>query len=67
MTKIKTYYSTSDIMELYEISERTIRYRLLELKEKYKGRPNILSKNNKKWRIHNSIIEHFAPKRNNKN
>jgi len=67
MRKFKTYYSTADIMELYELSERTIRYRLTELKDKYKDRPRILSKNNKKWRIHNSIIEQFAPKRNNKN
>lgn len=56
-----------EVMELYSISERTLRYRLLELKEKYKNRPTILSKQNKKWRIHNSIVEHFAPKRNNKN
>ena len=67
MKKIKTYYSTADIMELYDISERTIRYRLVELADKYKGRPTIFSKQNKKWKIHNSIIEQFAPKRNHKN
>lgn len=67
MRKFKTYYSTADIMELYGIGERTIRYRLVELVDKYKDRPTLLSKKNKKWRIHNSIIEPFAPKRNNKN
>ena len=67
MKKFKTYYSTAEIMELYDISERTVRYRLLELKDKYKERPSILSKKNEKWRIHNSITEHFSPKRNNKN
>lgn len=67
MRTLKNYYSTKEIMELYDISERTVRYRLLELKDKYKDRPTILSKKNKKWRIHNSIIEQFAPKRNNKN
>ena len=66
MKKTKTYYSSSEIMKLYDISERTLRYRLVELKKKYKGQPSLLSKQNKKWRIHNSILEHFAPKRNNK-
>ena len=66
MKKIKTYYSSSEIMEFYQISERTLRYRLVELKHKYKGQPSLLSKQNKKWRIHYSILEHFAPKRNNK-
>lgn len=67
MKKIKTYYTSMEVMELFEISERTLRYRLLELKKKFENRPKILYKENKKWRIHNSIIEQFAPKRNNKN
>ena len=65
MKKTKTYYSSSEIMELCDISERTLRYRLVELKKKYKGQPSLLSKQNKKWRIHHSIVEDFAPKRNN--
>lgn len=65
MKKIKTYYSSSEVMKFYQISERTIRYRLVELKIKYKGQPSLLSKQNKKWRIHHSILEEFAPKRNN--
>ncbi|WP_435416631.1 DeoR family transcriptional regulator [Polaribacter aestuariivivens] len=65
MKKYKKYYTTSEIMEHYQISERTIRYRLLELKEKYKKQPSLLSKKNKKWQIHNTIIEQFAPKRKN--
>lgn len=67
MRKFKTYYSTADIMELYDISERTIRYRLVELVDRYKDKPTVLSKKNNKWRINHTIIEEFAPKRNNKN
>ncbi|MEW4925195.1 hypothetical protein [Algibacter sp. 2305UL17-15] len=64
MKKYKTYYTSVEVMELYQISERTLRYRLKQLKEKYKKQPSLLSKENKKWKIHYSILEHFAPKRN---
>jgi hypothetical protein len=66
MKKYKTYYTTTEIMDFYQISERTIRYRLLELKEKYKRRPSLLTKQNNIWKINHSILEDFAPKRNNK-
>lgn len=66
MRKIKTYYSSSEVMKLYDISERTFRYRMVELKKKYKGQPSLLSKQNKKWRIHHNLLKYFAPKRNNK-
>lgn len=66
MKKTKTYYSSSEIMELCDISERTLRYRLVELKKKYIGQPSLLRKQNKKWRIHNSLLKYFAPKRNKK-
>lgn len=64
MKAYKTYYNSVEVMQLYQISERTLRYRLALLKNKYKGQPSLLSKQNNVWRIHNSIIEHFAPKRN---
>ena len=66
MKKIKTYYSSAEVMQICDISERTLRYRLVELKKKYKGQPTMLSKQNKKWRIHHSLLKYFAPKRNNK-
>ncbi len=59
MRKIKTYYSSSEVMRIYDISERTLRYRLVELKKKYRGQPTLLSKQNRKWRIHYTIIEQF--------
>ncbi len=51
-------------MELYQISERTLRYRLKQLKDQYKKQPSLLFKENKKWKIHYSISEHLAPERN---
>ncbi len=65
MKKYKTYYNTTEIMEMYNISERTIRYRIATLSKKYKGQPTLISKRNNKWRVHHSITEYFAPKRNN--
>lgn len=67
MKKYKTYYTGVEVMEYYQISERTLRYRLATLKKKYKGQPSLLSKQNNIWRIHNSILEHFEPKRKNLN
>ncbi|AZQ44857.1 hypothetical protein [Nonlabens ponticola] len=64
MIKSKTYYTSTEIMEFFNISERTVRYRLLELKKKYKNQPSLLSKSNGKWKIHNCIVKDFAPKRN---
>ena len=63
MRTYKTYYTSVEVMELYQISERTLRYRLKQLKDKFKKQPSLLSKENKKWKIHYSILEHFAPKR----
>ncbi|RXG30656.1 hypothetical protein [Leeuwenhoekiella marinoflava] len=63
MKKYKTYYTGVEVMEYCQISERTLRYRLATLKKKYMGQSSLLSKQNNIWRIHNSILEHFEPKR----
>ncbi|WP_405226365.1 hypothetical protein [Dokdonia sp. Asnod1-B02] len=65
MKKYQTYYTGVEIMEHYQISERTLRYRLATLKKKYKGQHTLLSKQKHIWRIHNSILEHFESKRKN--
>lgn len=60
--KRKIYYNSEAVMEIMGISERTLRYRLVELREKYKKVPSLLYKKKREWRIHNSILEEFIPK-----
>ncbi|MEY8860158.1 hypothetical protein [Tenacibaculum singaporense] len=60
----KTYYEFKEVLELTNISERTFRYRIKELKEKYKNNPELLYKKQHSWRIHQSILVEFNPKYN---
>ncbi len=65
--KQKTHYKFAEILKLTGISERTFRYRIKELKEKYKDSPDLLFKKRNSWRIHVSLITEFNNKYQNKN
>ncbi|CAA0260926.1 hypothetical protein [Tenacibaculum maritimum] len=60
--KHKIYYEFKDVLELTKISERTFRYRIKELKTKYKDQPDLLYKKRHSWKIHVSILFEFNPK-----
>ena len=60
--KQKIYYEFKDVLELTNISERTFRYRIKELKDKYKNNPELLYKKQHSWKIHVSILFEFNPK-----
>lgn len=60
--KQKKYYGTTEVMEKTGISLRTLRYRLSNLKEKYKEVPALLYKENNVWFIHRQLLEEFLPK-----
>lgn len=62
--KQKTYYEFKEVLQLNSISERTFRYRIKELKEKYKNNPELLYKKHHIWKIHKSILFEFKPKYN---
>ncbi|WP_075341193.1 hypothetical protein [Tenacibaculum agarivorans] len=65
--KQKTYYKFAEVLKLTGISERTFRYRIKELKQKYKDTPDLLYKKKHSWRIHVSLLNEFNNKRLNKN
>lgn len=65
--KQKTHLKFHEILELTGISERTFRYRIKELKKKYKDSPELLFKKGHSWRIHVSLITEFNNKYTNKN
>lgn len=59
--KEKSYYSSTEIMKITGICERTLRYRLKKLSTKYKNIPSLLNKKNQRWRIHYTIVDEFLP------
>lgn len=60
--KQKTHYTFSEILKLTGISERTFRYRMAVIKEKYKDQPDLLFKKRHSWRIHHSLLFEFNHK-----
>lgn len=60
--KQRKYYTYNDIINITGISERTFRYRIKQLKNKYKNVPSVLIKKNRKWKIHYTLVEEFMPK-----
>ncbi len=62
--KQKKYYNFNDIINITGISERTFRYRINELKNKYKDVPSLLVKKNRVWKIHYTLVDEFFTKYN---
>lgn len=60
--KQQTNYTFSQVLKLTGISERTFRYRMAVIKEKYKDQPELLFKKRHSWRIHHSILYEFNHK-----
>ena len=60
--KMKIYFSSTDVMNMTGISLRTLRYRIAELKEKYKGVKSLMFQKGNRWNIHNDIVGEFLPK-----
>ncbi|RLJ60915.1 hypothetical protein CLV86_2764 [Lacinutrix venerupis] len=60
--KQKNYFEFKHIIELTGISERTFRYRMKAIKEKYKDQPELLFKKRHSWRIHHSLLFEFNHK-----
>ncbi len=63
LKKKKEYYSLVEVIKMVDIKKRMVMYRMEKAKEKYKDNPNLLSKPNKEWRIHESIIFEFDRQR----
>lgn len=56
------YYEFKHIIEITGISERTFRYRMKVIREKYKDQPELLFKKRHSWRIHPSLLFEFNHK-----
>ncbi|TQO36585.1 hypothetical protein GQ41_1163 [Arenibacter algicola] len=60
--KQKTHLKFDEILKLTGISERTFRYRMADIKEKYKDQPELIFKKRHSWRIHHSLLFEFIHK-----
>ena len=63
-TRLKIYFSLSDLVEITGLSIRSLKYRMLKVKERYLEVPSLLRKENRVWRIHYTIVKEFDPKYN---
>ncbi len=61
-TRIKIYYNLNELTEITGLKTRALKYRMLEVKEKYVEVPHLLRKEGKCWKIHYTIVNEFFPK-----
>jgi hypothetical protein len=65
--RIKLFYNLSELTTITGLKIRALKYRMLEVKEKYADIPNLLKKEGRTWKIHYTLIIEFLPKYNNTN
>jgi hypothetical protein len=65
--RIKLFYNLSELTTITGLKIRTLKYRMLQVKERYADIPNLLRKEGRTWKIHYTLIIEFLPKYNNTN
>jgi hypothetical protein len=60
--RIKIYYNLNELVEITGLKTRALKYRMLDIKEKYSEIPHLLRKEGRSWKIHYTIINQFFPK-----
>lgn len=66
-SRMKLFYNLSELEQEIGMSNRAVKYRMLYVKKKYKDVPSLLSKKNREWHIHYTLLDEFLPKYNLKN
>ena len=60
------YYRLNQLIDITGLCPRMLKYRMKEIKQRYKNIPSLLRKEGRCWKIHISIVNEFLPKRNRK-
>ena len=55
------YYKLNQLITITGLSLRMLKYKMLNVKDKYAGVTNLLKKEGKCWQIHHSIVNEFMP------
>lgn len=61
-SRAKIHYQLNQLEEITGMSKRSLKYRMLIVKEKYANVPSLLNRIGKSWAIHYTIINEFMPK-----
>ena len=61
-TRIKIYYNLNELSDITGLKTRALKYRMLEVKDKYTDIPHLLRKEGRSWKIHYTLIIEFMPK-----
>jgi hypothetical protein len=61
-TRIKIYYNLNELTTITGLKTRALKYRMLDVKEKYSDVPNLLRKEGRTWKIHYTLVIEFMPK-----
>jgi hypothetical protein len=62
--RAKIYFNLAELGPITGLSIRMLKYRMKDVKKRYENVPSLLSKVNREWQIHYSIIDEFQPKYN---
>ena len=60
--RIKLYYNLSELIPITGLKTRALKYRMLNVKQRYSDIPNLLRKDGRSWKIHYTLIVEFMPK-----
>jgi hypothetical protein len=60
-TRIKIYYNLNELSDITGLKTRALKYRMLEVKEKYTDITHLLRKEGRSWKIHYTLIIEFMP------
>ena len=60
--RIKIHYKLNELVEITGLCNRSLKYRMKAVKEKYDNVPSLLRKKGREWMIHYTILDEFMPK-----
>lgn len=55
------YYQLNQLKTITGLSDRMLKYKMKEVKQKYGNIPKLLKKDGKKWQIHSTLVNLFMP------
>lgn len=65
-SKVKIFFKLNQLPEITGLKIRALKYRMVEIKNKYANIPSLLKKEGRYWQIHYTIIDEFLPKKTRK-
>lgn len=60
--KVKKFFKLKQLKEITGLKDRALKYRMVDVKNKYAGIPSLLNRTGRSWQIHYSIVYEFFPK-----